>query len=195
MTQPKITLLTKINQLPIEEKIINSAYSIAIISVFLPWLAGNSVSGEVITYNGFSFHAGIMGLVSFLLALFCLAIKITPLLFGKQLIRFDRQEYVRFHTTAAMLIIILCALSVYASISWEIERLDIHFGLYLNLASSIVACVYTFLLWRSAELHPIEHRTEEVMNDQEQPPVIKTAVPPPAPAALDHKPFGNKQTK
>lgn len=196
MTQPSVNFITKIKRLPIEEKIINSAYIVTIVSVFLPWLAGTYASGETIAYNGFSFHAGVMGLTSFLLAVFCLAIKVTPLVTNKQLVRINIQPYVRFHTTAASLIIILCVISVYTSISWEIELLEIYFGLYLNLASTIVASVYTFLLWRTDDQNRIEHIFEEVTQlEQELPPEPKVTMPPPAPAALDHKPFGNKRTK
>src|SRR3989344_6175126 len=55
--------------LDLEERIINGAALFALISVFFPWMSGEWLGGDVVTYSGFSSYTSIIGMAIFLLLL------------------------------------------------------------------------------------------------------------------------------
>lgn len=199
MDQPKVSVLQKIRALTVEEKIINVAYLVSLVSLFLPWLSGNSSTGSGLVYNAFDYYTGFIGLTIFLCTAFCLAITVTTVCCHKKLIRQTAQAYVRYHLTALSFVLALAVLTVYTKLTWEVARLDIRFGIYMCLISSIVSSVYTYITWHTqnssaiviVDTEQLNHITEEIGSTH----IKKNPFIPAEPAAIDHKPFGNKLTK
>ena len=72
------TLRPNILKLELEEQILNGGALIGLIGVFLPWLSGEWLGGDAITYSGFGFYTSFLGFAVFFLLLFILGITVIP---------------------------------------------------------------------------------------------------------------------
>jgi hypothetical protein len=190
------SLLRKISGLELEEQILNGGALVTVIAIFLPWMGGEWLGGESVTYSGVGFYTSFIGLSALLLELYVLAITATPLLGGTVIIRKRHRETVRLLATALSSIMILSALSVLAKVTFEFSRMEIRFGIYVAIVGSLVATLYAFLRYQEQrrgmvqELfhHPEDTPAPEVrMEIATAPP--PPPPPPPAPAAEEHRLF------
>jgi hypothetical protein len=195
------SLIRKISSLELEEQILNAGALIALIGVFFPWVGGEWLGGEAVTYAGFSFYTGFMGIAVFLLELFVLLITVIPLTGGPVLVRKGSKDTVRFLVTAQATILILASLSVLTKTTLEFARMELRFGIYISLIGSLVALLYSFLRYQEKkrkEVHNLFHHSDEnsppmqrVHSEEtsiQQELSISPAPPPPeAPAADEHR--------
>lgn len=66
--------------LELEERLLNAGALIALLSVFLPWIGGDWLGGDSVSYSGFGFYTGFLGWAVFLLHLFLVLLTLVPLL-------------------------------------------------------------------------------------------------------------------
>jgi len=194
------SLIRKISAMELEEQILNAGALMALIGVFFPWVGGEWLGGESVTYAGFSFYTGFMGIAVLLLELFILLITIIPLTGGPALVRKGSKDTVRLLVSAQAAILILASLSVLTKTTLEFARMELRFGIYISLVGSLVALLYSFLRFqekRRREVHNLFHHPEEETFSQNHNPSIHSvpqeraapqAPPPPeAPAADEHR--------
>lgn len=172
----------------LEERILNGAALIALVSIFLPWLSGEWLGGDSVTYTGFGFYTSFIGIVVFILMLLVVLITIVPLLGGPILIRRRYRESVRLYLASQISVLLLAALSVLTKVTYEFSRIEIRFGIYLTLIGSIIVSVYAFLRWqeeRKTQAHGVFHHPEDPVAVNERPESFLTPPPPPPPPPLE----------
>ena len=186
-------LVRSILSLELEERILNAGALVALLSVFLPWISGEWLGGDAVTYTGFGFYTSFLGLAVFLLTTFLLLLTLVPLTGGPVLIRKRYREIARLLISSQSSILVLAALSILTKVTFEFSRMEVRFGVYFCLVGNLVALFESLLRFleqrRSAgqELfhHPEDHdslpdRKETLVTTPPPPP------PPPAPAAEEH---------
>ncbi len=177
--------------LELEEKILNIGVLVALIGMICPWLGGEWLGGEEVTYSGFGFFTSFLGIAVFFLLLFVLSITVLPLFNGPSLIKRRHKEMVRLVALSQATVLILSALSVLTSITLEFSRMEVRFGIYLTLVGSLVAVLYAFLRFqeeRKHKSHTHYSHPEQAVEPPEEPepaPTIIHAPMPPPPAALE----------
>jgi hypothetical protein len=176
-----------------EEQFLNGGALLTIIGVFLPWMSGEWLGGDTVTYSGFSFYTSFLGIAIFLLQLFLVLVTLVPLSGGPVVIKKRHREVVRFYTASIAAILVLAALSVLMKVTFEFSRMEVRFGIYVTLIGSLVTLVYAFLRLQEQrksqvqELfhHPEDqHQREEAKETYLAPP---PPPPPPAPAPEEHR--------
>ena len=166
--------------LELEEQILNIGVIIGMVGVFLPWLSGEWLGGDSITYSGFGFYTSFLGIGIFLLLLSLLAITVVPLSGGPVLIKKRHKDLVRFCLSLEATILVLAALSVLTKVTFELSRMEVRFGIYICLIGNLVALLYAFLRLqeqRKSQAQELFHHPE----DQVLPSAKETYVPPPPP--------------
>ncbi len=189
------SLIRKISSLELEEQILNGGTLVTVIGIFLPWMGGEWLGGESVTYSGLGFYTSFIGFSTLLLELFVLTITAAPLLGGVVIIRKRYRETVRLCLTALSSVMILSALSVLAKVTFEFSRMEIRFGIYVAIVGSLVATLYAFMRYQEQrrglvqELfhHPEDVPTPEIRKEIVAPP--PPPPPPPAPAPEEHRLF------
>jgi hypothetical protein len=167
--------------LDLEERILNGAVIVSIASMFCPWLSGEWLGGDSVTYTGFGFYTSFIGIFVFLLFLALLLITAVPLFGGPILLRKKMREVVRLCLATQTTILLLAALSVLMKVTYEFSRIEIRFGIYTALIGSIVVTVYTLLRWqevRKADTHGVFHHPEDQFPVSER---HESNLPPPPP--------------
>ncbi len=130
--------------LDVEERILNGAALFAIISIFLPWLSGEWLGEEAVTYSGFEFFTSFIGMTMFVMLLCLIAITVAPI-FGLRLFHrtFSRDVF-RLCLASQTAVLSIIALSVLTKITYDYTRLEIRFGIYCTLIGSLIATFYAF---------------------------------------------------
>ncbi|MEK7590769.1 MAG: hypothetical protein AAB489_00995 [Patescibacteria group bacterium] len=167
-------------KLELEEQILNGGALIGLIGVFLPWLSGEWLGGDAITYSGFGFYTSFLGFAVFFLLLFILGITVIPLAGGPVLIKRRYREFVRFAVALEATLLVLASLSVLTKVTFEFSRMEVRFGIYLCLIGNLVVLLYAFLRLqeqRKSQVQELFHHPE----DQLLPSAKETSVPPPPP--------------
>jgi hypothetical protein len=173
--------------LELEEKILNIGALVALLGVLCPWLGGEWLGGEEVSYSGFGFFTSFLGVAVFLLLLFVLCLTVLPLFNGPNLVKRRHREVIRLVALSQATVLILSALSVLTSITLEFSRMEVRFGIYLSLVGSLVAVLYAFLRYqeeRKHKTHPHYAHPEQVAvpsEEPEAPAIIHAPVPPPPP--------------
>lgn len=195
------SLIRKISSMELEEQILNAGALVALIGVFFPWVGGEWLGGESVTYTGFGFYTGFMGIAVFLLELFVLLITLIPLTGGPTLVRKDSKDTIRFYATAQAAILIVASLSVLTKTTLEFARMELRFGVYISLIGSLVALLYSFLRFQEKRRREVQDLFHHPENDS-HPPIRSTPTdsvqqelsishtpppPPEAPAADEHR--------
>ena len=173
----------RVTALDLEEQILNIGSLVTLVGVLLPWIGGEWLGGESVTYAGISFYTSFLGISVFLLYLFVFLITFIPLTGGPVLIRKTHREFVRLCATATATILILSSLSVLTKVTFEFSRMELRFGIYVALIGSLVATLYAFLRFqeqRRANVHGLFHHPEENPEPQE---AAGSTAPPPPPAS------------
>jgi hypothetical protein len=93
-------IIRAVSHLELEEQILNGGVVLALVGVFLPWINGEWLGGDSVTYSGFGFYTSFLGLTIFFLHLFLLLITVVPLTGGPVLIRKRYREFVRLCVAA-----------------------------------------------------------------------------------------------
>lgn len=172
----------KLTTLELEEQILNGGVLVSLIGVLLPWMGGEWLGGDNVTYTGLGFYTSFIGLGVFLLQAFVLLITIIPLTGGPVLIRRRHREVVRLSATALASILILTALSVLTKVTFEFSRMEIRFGIYVTLVGSLVATLYAHLRFqeqRKSSVQELFHHPEDMQQVPER--NESAAIPPPPP--------------
>jgi hypothetical protein len=172
-----------------EEQILNIGALTAIVGMFLPWISGEWLGGDAVTYTGFNFFTSYLGLVSFLLLVFLLCITFVPLAGGPVIVRKRHRETVRLCLVSASTLLVLAALSVLMKVSFEFQRLEMRFGIYVTLIGCLVALIYAILRFQeyrksiAQELfrHPEDQRPQHEQKESFAAPPPPPPPPPPAP--------------
>lgn len=171
----------------LEERILNGAALVSLISVFLPWLSGEWLGGDSVTYTGFGFYTSFIGIAVFILLLFILLITFLPLLGGPILVRRKHREGIRLYLALQVSVLLLASLSVLTKVTYEFSRIEIRFGIYLALIGSIIVSIYAFLRWqeeRKSDVPGVFHHPEDPVAINERPESFHTPPPPPPPPPL-----------
>ena len=141
--------------LDMEEQILNLGSFISVVSVFLPWVGGEWLGGETVTYSGFKFYTGYLGITIFLLQAFVLLLFVVPISGGPQLLRKSKKDIVRLIITCQATILSIAALSVITRATLEFTRMQIRFGFYLTIIGCLVSSLYSYLRFQ-------DHRKKDV---------------------------------
>lgn len=183
LTDVSSLFIRKIVALELEEKILNAGACTAMLGVFLPWIGGEKLGGDLVSYSGFGFYTAILGIVVFGLQLFVLLITAVPLTGGPPLIRKRAREVLRLLVTALATILILAALSVLINVTFDLSRMEIRFGIYVSLIGALIALFEAFVRFqeqRRSSVQELFHHPEQTAD-----PAVKEgyfeAPPPPLP--------------
>lgn len=185
-------ILRSILALELEERILNAAAIIAAASVFLPWMSGEWLGGDAVTYTGFGFYTSFLGLTIFLLNLALVLITLVPLLGGPVLIRKRYREVLRLVISAQASVLVLAALSVLTKVTFEFSRMEVRFGIYFCLVGTLVAlfeAILRFLEQRRSSAQELFHHPEDespVDRKETLMPAPPPPPPPPPPAPEEH---------
>ncbi|UPA22054.1 hypothetical protein K8942_03235 [Candidatus Peribacteria bacterium] len=174
--------------LDLEERILNGAAIIALISVTLPWLSGEWLGGDAVTYTGFGFYTSFIGIAVFAILAFLLLITLVPLLGGPAIVRRKQRDIVRLCLASQVTVLLLAALSVLMKVTYEYSRIEIRFGIYTALIGSIVVSIYAFLRWqedRKTDSHELFHHPEGHSIESERQEFHHIPPPPPPPPPLE----------
>jgi len=174
--------------LELEERILNGASLLAIVSVFLPWISGQWLGDEDLTYSGFQFFTSIIGIIIFLCHVSLLALTVIPMFGGKMMLRKKQKEIIRLCLAGQATILSLAALSVLTKVTYDYTRMEIRFGIYCTFIGSLVAAFYAF--WRLQEFRKSEsqdlfhHPDDRTVATDRIETVMQTPPPPPPPPPL-----------
>lgn len=187
-------IFRKLVSLELEEKILNCGAFVALLGVFLPWIGGEQLGGELVSFSGFGFYTTVIGIAVFGLELFVLLITLVPLTGGPPLVRKRSRELVRLLLTGQATILILAALSVLIRVTIvDLRRMEIRFGIYVALIGALVALFEAFLRFqeqrRSAvqELFHHPEQSERTTGKEEFYEAPPPPPPPPPPQPEEHR--------
>jgi hypothetical protein len=154
-----------LRQLDLEERILNGGALIAITGLLMPWLGGEWLGGDPVSYSGFGFYTSFMGLAIFVLHSAILFSTFSPLMGGPSLIHKKHTDLFRLCCAAQATILALASLSVLARVTFEFSRVGIRFGIYVTLVGGLISALYAFLKLQEGRRHEVEelfyHTKEE----------------------------------
>jgi len=158
-----------------------------LLGTFFPWIGGEQLGGDMVSYSGFGFYTAIVGLTIFCLELFVLLITLIPLTGGPPLVRKRTREVVRLLATGEATVLILAALSVLIKVTLDQSRLNIRFGIYIALIGSLVALFEAFLRFqeqRRSSVQELFHHPEQSVDPATKEGYFEAPPPPPPPPPL-----------
>ena len=142
--------------LDLEERILVTGTLIGITGIFFPWISGQWLGGDRVSYGGFGFFTAFIGITIFVLDIFILFMTLSPLTGGPNVFSHKIRDYVRFLTAVQAAILALAALSVLTKVTFEFSRVEIRFGIYTTLIGNVAASLYAFLTMKQQEKSGIE---------------------------------------
>src|SRR3989338_7621725 len=157
-------VLRNVLRLPLEEKILNGGSVAALIGVLSPWISGEWLGGEMVSYTGLGFYTSFIGIAVLFLHLYLLLISVIPLTGGPCLVRKERRQVVRLFVAVIAMVVVLSGLSVLTHFTFDFSRMQIRFGVYLALAGSLVSALYAFLLLqeqKKSQVNDLFHHLDE----------------------------------
>jgi hypothetical protein len=171
--------------LGLEERILNGAILASLVFLFFPWLSGQFLGGDPVSYSGLQFYVSYIGGAILVLQIFILLITFLPILGGPQIVKRAMRSSVRLWACLQVAVLTIASLSVLTRVTYEFRGLGIRYGVYFSLVCSLIAALYAFLQWQE------ERRTEvqDLFHHPDQAPApapvqdirTQTAVPPPPP--------------
>lgn len=170
--------------LDLEERILNGATLAAIVFLFFPWLSGQFLGGDPVSYSGLQFYVSYIGAGILLLHLVILLITLLPLLGGPTIVRRAWKAIARLWLASQAAVLTLASLSVLTRVTYEFRGLNVRYGVYFSLVCSVIATLYAFLQWqeeRRKEVHEVFHHPEDVTHAPVQPEIRTQPAPPPPP--------------
>jgi hypothetical protein len=168
----------------LEERILNVGLAAGIVGLFLPWLSGEWLGDDYVSYSGFQFYTSFLGIAIFLLYAACLLLTLVPLFGGPQPLRRRMKEIVRMAATALGTALTLAALSVLTNVTFEFSRVEVRLGIYVTLIGGVIAAIEAALRLREllrqespdAFHHPDDHAAK-----REDKRIFEAPLPPPPP--------------
>ncbi|MBU0458051.1 hypothetical protein KJ652_03830 [Patescibacteria group bacterium] len=181
-----LSALRRLRYLDLEERILNGAAFLAVISVFMPWTSGYMLGSDSVSYSGLGFYTSFLGISVLLLNIFVLLITLVPLFGGTNLIKKRNKDSVRLFCSIQSTVLVLAALSVLMRVSFNFSRMEIRFGINMALISCIVVAFYSYLRIQEQKKTNVEEifhqasRPDRITNKiDHQPPVAVPAPPEP----------------
>lgn len=165
----------------LEERILNAAAIVGMASIFFPWISGEWLGGDEVSYTGTSFYTSFLGVIVFLMLLVIVASTLSPMLGGPIILKRRYKDITRLLLSAQATILVLASLSVLTKITYEFTRMEIRFGIYLTLVGCLVATLYSFLRWqehRKDEDQEVFHHPEDTGPVED---IVESGIPPPPP--------------
>jgi hypothetical protein len=176
-------LLRSLRSLDMEERILNGAALFAVISVFLPWMSGEWLGEDYVSYSGFESFTSFIGFVIFTLNVALLAFTFVPIFGGPHMLHRHMRDIVRFAIAAQSSILCVAAISVLTLLTYDYTRMEIRFGVWCAFIGSLVAGVYTFIRLQQtlrAEGGNHFHHPDDHASHADK-PITPSSVPPPPP--------------
>ena len=182
-------LLRALKVLELEERILNTGALLAVLGVFLPWLSGEWLGGESVSYGGLHFYTAFLGIAVLFLNLFILLVTLLPVLGGPSPLRKRAKHTMRLIASVLSTLLILASLSVLIRVTFEFSRMEVRFGVYVTLIGSLLATIYAFLRvqeQRKLEAQEVFRHPEDQKPTMEQREThVKPPPPPPPPPPLE----------
>lgn len=187
-------MLRNLQSLELEERILNAGAVVAAVSVFLPWMSGEWLGGDTLTFSGFGFYTSFLGFTIFLLNAFLLALTLVPLAGGPILIKKRHRELIRLLLSAEASLLVLACLSVLTKVTFEFSRMEVRFGIYFCLVGNLVTLFEAFLRFleqRKTSVQELFHHPEDVgpLDRKETLTSVPPPPPPPPPPAPEEHPL------
>jgi hypothetical protein len=172
--------------LDLEERILNGAIVASLVFLFFPWLSGQFLGGDPVSYSGVQFYVSYIGVAILALQAFVLLMTFLPILGGPQLVKRPLRSAVRLWACAQVAVLTIASLSVLTRVTYEFRGLGLRYGVYFSLVCSLIATLYAFLQWqeeRRAEVQDLFHHPEDQTHPvpAAAPDVRPQSVPPPPP--------------
>lgn len=175
---------TALRGLDLEERILNGATLAALVFLFFPWLTGQFLGGDPVSYSGLQFYVSYIGTTILLLHIAILLITFLPLLGGPVIVKRPWRSVVRLWLAVQAAVLTLASLSVLTRVTSEFRGLDVRFGVYFSIVCSLIAALYAFLQWQEEyrkEVRDLFHHPEDIVVAAAQAEVHTPAPPPPPP--------------
>lgn len=173
--------------LNLEERILNAAAIVSLVSIFFPWLSGEWLGGDAVTYTGFSFYTSFIGIAIFVLFAALILLTFIPLIGGPIIVKRKHRDFVRFLLAVEATILLLAALSVLTKVTYEFSRIEIRFGIYITLIGSIVTDIYAFIRWQEfvkLGAQEVFHHPDDHLHVDKAESMIDLPPPPPPPPPM-----------
>lgn len=178
----------------IEERLLNLGAFVGCIGVFLPWIAGDWLGGEKVSYGGLGFYTKFLGICILLLCLFLLAVSLVPALGGPVIVKRRFREITRLWASAQAVILTMATLSVLMRVTFEFTHMELKWGIYVTLVGSLLALFESFVKYMEQKRteseetfhHPEDGRRSADHSERTVPPPPPPP-PPRAPALDDHR--------
>jgi hypothetical protein len=171
--------------LDMEERILNGASLFALISVFFPWLSGELIGDDSVSYSGFHFFTAFIGTGIFLLHIAILSFTVVPAVGGPMMGGRRSRDFIRLCLAAQATILSLAALSVLTRITYDYARMEVRFGIYCTFIGSLIAGFYAFWRWQQMRKHEhgetFHHPEDHELHDASSHESISSFPPPPPP--------------
>lgn len=177
--------------LDLEERILNGAVLASLVFLFFPWMSGQFLGGDPVSYSGLQFYVSYIGGAILVLQVFILLLTILPVVGGPALVKRSARATVRLWACVQVAVLTVASLSVLTRVTYEFRGLGIRYGVYFSLVCSLIAALYAFLQWqeeRRTEVQDLFHHPEDqshaVPAPKEDIRVQATPPPPPPPPPL-----------
>lgn len=183
----RLKLKHALTGLDLEERILNGATAVSLVFLFFPWLSGQFLGGDPVSYSGLQFYVSYVGAAILLIQLVMLLITFLPMLGGPAIVKRPWRASVRLWLAAQSAVLTLASLSVLTRVTYEFRGLEIRFGVYFSLVCSLIATLYAFLLWQEEhrkEVQDLFHHPEDTAAPPPAPEIRTTLPPPPPPPPL-----------
>lgn len=184
--------------LDLEERILNGSTLASLIFLFFPWLSGETLSREHVTYSGLQSYVSYLGWSVLLLHFAILLMTLLPLAGLPSFVRREWKMTVRLWLSTQAAVLILASLSVLARVTYEYTAFSIRYGVYFSLVGALIATLYSFLQWqeeRATIATEVFHHPEDTAHHAPSPqPEIRmhsTLPPPPPPPPLPPEDHNN----
>lgn len=180
--------------LDLEERILASASVFAFISVFFPWMSGQWLSDDAVSYSGVQFFTAYIGIAIAICTLTVFILTVVPAAGGQLPLKRKQRETLRVSLSLLATVLTLAALSVLINVTYDYTRMDIRFGIYGTFAGSVVSAFYSF--WKLQEFRKNEpqevfHHPETPLPQEERRETFISPPPPPPPPPLQPEEYRN----
>jgi len=178
--------------LDLEERILNGATLASLVFLFFPWLSGQFLGGDPVSYSGLQFYVSYIGTAILVMQVVILLITFLPILGGPSIVRRPLRSVVRLWLTIQVAVLTIASLSVMTRVTYEFRGLGIRYGVYFSLVCALIAALYAFLQWqeeRRTEVqntfhHPEDHGPTAAPAPVQDIRTQQTPPPPPPPPPL-----------
>lgn len=173
------------DSLDLEERILNGATVASIVFLFFPWLSGQFLGGDPVSYSGLQFYVSYIGMTILLLQILIVLMTFLPLLGGPSLVKRSMRSTVRLWLSLQAAVLTVASLSVLTRVTYEFRGLGIRYGVYFSLVCGLIAALYAFLQWQEERRNEVQnhfHHPEDQAHVEPVPvPDIRTQTLPPPP--------------